>query len=272
MANWQTHYPPYEGEAPYLYFAFADADRDRVWPLIRRLLRRGCRIWYAAGPAGSAEELLQRQRRALGAELTLLYASEAARRDTETKGAVLVNQREGRPILVLDADRGDSVLAFGLREDIPHLAAFSSTRAEDLEAALIRTEGFTQAVIGQPIAVRDLGLVGRLARGLCVLAAAMLLVMVLGTTVFTWFQSKGESLPFSDPVIRQAAESALGGTVTAEKAGAITTLTLDRLPDSWEDLSLLPAVERVRLPQTAVMEADALPSGVIIVLTGGEAP
>ena len=37
MKNWWKRFPPYEGEEPYLYFAFADADARRVWPVLRAL-------------------------------------------------------------------------------------------------------------------------------------------------------------------------------------------------------------------------------------------
>ena len=77
MKNWWKRFPPYEGEEPYLYFAFADADARRVWPVLRLLLERGCRVWYSTGSAGSAEEVLYRQVRSGGAQLTLLYLTDA---------------------------------------------------------------------------------------------------------------------------------------------------------------------------------------------------
>ena len=55
MKNWQKQYPPYEGGEGYLYFAFADGDAGKVWPVMRTLLQRGVRVWYCGGPAGSAE-------------------------------------------------------------------------------------------------------------------------------------------------------------------------------------------------------------------------
>ena len=123
MKSWQKQYPPYEGEEPYLYYAFADADAKRVWPLMRLLLARGCRVWYAAGKAGSAEELLRRQKRASGAALTLVWLTDAARGDADLKSALLTNQSAGRPILCLDADEGDGGLSMGLYESTPHLSA-----------------------------------------------------------------------------------------------------------------------------------------------------
>ena len=82
--------PPYEGEEPYLYFAFAEADSRKVRRIFRALLERGCRVWYCLGPAGSSDELLRRQRRAEGAELTLVYLSDAVCADRDTNGFVMV--------------------------------------------------------------------------------------------------------------------------------------------------------------------------------------
>ena len=119
MKNWWKRFPPYEGEEPYLYFAFADADARRVWPVLRLLLERGCRVWYSTGSAGSAEEVLYRQVRSGGAQLTLLYLTDAVCADGDTKSNLLVNQKQDRPILCLDPDGADRRLAMGLREDIP---------------------------------------------------------------------------------------------------------------------------------------------------------
>ena len=58
MKNWHKYFPPYEGEEPYLYVAFAAADEKKVWKILRPLLERGCRVWYRFGPAGGADNLL----------------------------------------------------------------------------------------------------------------------------------------------------------------------------------------------------------------------
>ena len=79
--KWMKQIPPYEGNQPYLYLAFAEEDSRRVWKLLRPLLARGCRVWYAAGAAGSPEELLRRQERAGNATLTAVYLSRAVTED-----------------------------------------------------------------------------------------------------------------------------------------------------------------------------------------------
>ena len=138
MKSWQKKVPPYEGTEPYLYLAFADADAGKVWGVLRPLLERGCRVWYAAGSAGSPEELLRRQERAGNAALTAVYLSRAVTEDKDTKSAVLANQSMNRPILCLDDDGEDRTLAMGLRETTPHIPVYRYRDKAEAEEELVR--------------------------------------------------------------------------------------------------------------------------------------
>ena len=272
MKNWQKQVPPYEGADAYVYFAFADGDVGRVWPIMRTLLRRGVRVWYCTGPAGSAEELLHRQERSRGAALTLLYLTDAAVADKDSKSRILVNQNRGQSILCLDPDGVDRRLSMGLREDVPHLALQSCRSAEDLEDALIRAEGFTQELFGEPTAVEQDKLLGRLSLGISLLAAALLLLAFAGYRHFGWFRPNyADEITIRDEVILDAARQAAGGgALTGEKAAQIRSPRLDELPESWEELALLPALERIELPQQALLDGETLPEGdYVIELSGG---
>jgi hypothetical protein len=46
---------PYQGNDPYLFISYAHADRDRVFPELEVLARRGYRFWYDDGIQPSAE-------------------------------------------------------------------------------------------------------------------------------------------------------------------------------------------------------------------------
>ena len=272
MKNWQKRFPPYEGEKPYLYFAFAEADARRVWPVVRLLLERGCRAWYSLGPAGSAEKLLHRQERARGAALTLLYLTDAACADADTKSSVLVNQNRDRPILCLDPDGTDRRLAMGLREDIPHLPLYRLNGRGELENALIHAEGFSQKILGDPVKVEEGSLVGKLAAGFCALAVLLALISFMGVRYLHWFRpSPEDEVSFYDPAIAAALrEAARGGAITEELTGEIRVLALKDLPESWDELEKLPALERIVLPQGALTEESELPPMELEVqLTGG---
>ena len=275
MRDWRKQAPPYEGEEPYLYLAFADADAVRIGELVRLLKKRGLRIWYSTGPAGSADELLRRQQRALGAELTVVYLTDAMTQDQDGKASILVNQKNGKKILCIDRDATDRALTMGLHESIPHLAAWQYPKTEDLEEALIRSDGFTQEMFGEPVLLKKNGLAGRLTAVLCVFAVLLVLGSVLGLTVFHWFRPAApqDEVVLTDETIRAAVRTAVGGAVlTEENTSAIEELRLDGLPADWEDLEKLPGLRRIALPQEAVLEADSLPDGnLVVVLTGGDA-
>ena len=275
MKDWRKQAPPYEGEEPYLYLAFADADAGKLGELVRLLKKRGLRIWYSTGPAGSAEELLRRQQRALGAEMTVVYLTDAMTQDQDGKASVLVNQKNGRKILCLGRDETDRALTMGLHESVPHLAAWKYSKTEDLEEALIRSDGFTQEMFGEPVLLEKGGMTGRLTALLCTLAVLLVLGSFLGLRVFHWFQPEipQDEVVLADETIRGAVRAAVGGGVlTEENTAAIEELRLDSLPSSWEDLEKLPGLQRIALPQEAVMTAESLPDGnLVVVLTGGDA-
>lgn len=275
MKDWRKQAAPYEGEEPYLYLAFADADAGRIGDLVRLLKKRGLRIWYSTGPAGSADELLRRQQRALGAEMTVVYLTDAMTRDQDGKASILVNQKNGRKILCIDRDASDRALTMGLHENVPHLAAWKYAKTEDLEEALIRSDGFTQEMFGEPVLLKKSGLTGGLTAALCAFALLLVLGSVLGLTVFHWFRPAApqDEVEFADETIRNAVRAAAGGAVlTEENTAAVEELRLDSLPESWEDLEKLPGLTRLALPQEAVLEAENLPDGnFVLVLTGGDA-
>ena len=61
-----------------------------------------------------------------------------------------------------------------------------------------------------------------------------------------------------------------GGVITEELALSITHLRLDSLPERWEDLALLPALEEITLPQQSLLGEGELPEGdYAIELIGG---
>lgn len=269
MTNWQKKYPPYEGEEPYLYFAFADEDARKAWRVMKVLLARGCRVWYCTGVAGNSRELLRRQERASGAALTLLYLTDALESDKDSKTRIMVNQKDQKALLGLDTDRKNHNLAMDIHESTPSIPLYRLKKDEDLEMELIRAEGFTQNMIGKPVTFRS-SWMGKLTGVLLLLT-----VLLVGGCVLSFQKNRthGDTVKFSDPVIREAARAAAGGgALTEESVLQIRTIRLKELPESWEDLSLLKDLQAVVLPQEAVVEASELPEGSFrLVLSGGAA-
>ena len=274
MKTWMKQIPPYEGDYPYLYLAFAEADSARVGKLLRPLLARGCRVWYSVGPAGSAEELLHRQERASGAALTAVYLTDAACADRDTKSAVLVNQKYNRPIICLDPDGKDRRLSMNLRETIPHISLYQASGSEEWESAILHAEGFSQDMLGEPIKIRYGGdVTKKLTLLFCLLAMLLAALSFVGFRCLNWFRpSLRDETEISDPVLQTAIRQAAGGgAITQEGLETIDFLSLSALPQSWEELALLPSLERIELPQQALLDGAELPDGdYTIELSGGD--
>lgn len=273
MKQWMKQFPPYEGDQPYLYFAFAAADSIRVWKLVRPLLARGCRLWYCCGPAGSAEELLHRQERAHSAALTVVYLTDAACADKDTKSAVLVNQKINRPILCLDPDGTDRRLSMNLREDVPTISLYRLQNSAEIESAILHAKGFSQDMLGEPVRFGETGTLKRLSVLFCILAVVIAAVAFAGWQYLSWFRPEvQDEILISDPALQAAVRQAVGGgAITGELASEITALRLNRLPESWAELSLLPRLQRIELPQQALLGNAQLPDGdYVIALSGGD--
>lgn len=265
---------PYEGEEPYLYLAFAQEDSRKVWKILRPLLERGCRVWYFLGPSGTADEYLHRQKRAAGAALTLLYLSDAACADIDTKTNVLVNQEAAKPILCLDPDEKDRRLFMGLREEIPHLSLSHLSGSGKVEEAILHGAGFSQELIGEPVRIRESSALKRLAWLFCALAIVTGILVLITARHLRRIQTSEAAVQeetFRDPVLQAGVREALGESpMTQEALSGITTLRLNDVPESWEELSALPSLERIELPQQSLLQGEPLPeTDYVIVLRGG---
>lgn len=271
--KWMKQIPPYEGDQPYLYLAFAEEDSGRVWKLLRPLLARGCRVWYCVGPAGSAEELLYRQERCEKAWLTVVYLTDALCADRDSKSAVLVNQKYNRPILCLDPDEKDRRLDMNLRETVPHVSLYQLS-SEEWEGAVLHAEGFSQDMLGEPIRIGDDSkTIKKLTLTFCALALLLAVVSFAGFRVFGWFSPAArDEVDIRDPAIRFAVRQAVGGgAITEERANEVSFLRFRELPESWEELELLPHLQRIELPQLSLLDGVELPDGDWIVeLSGGD--
>ena len=69
-----------------------------------------------------------------------------------------------------------------------------------------------------------------------------------------------------------ARNAAGGGALSEESLTDIQVLRLTQLPESWDDLTMLPALEQIEIPQKAAIQAENLPvDSYRIVLYGGAA-
>jgi hypothetical protein len=77
----------------------------------------------------------------------------------------------------------------------------------------------------------------------------------------------------TDQVLRSALrEAAGGGPITKDLVTGLSSLDLDAMPESWEDLSLLPALTEISLPQEALLGDAPLPDGPYTIRLKGGTP
>ena len=221
--------PPYEGGDPYLYLCFAEKDREAVFPLLEHLYRRGVRIWYSTETTSNIGKLNRQQERMNGASLVVLYLTENVRRTGSEKNTLLYYQRQGKPVISIDTDGGDNELSVGLTPAAKHIDGQTLRSAEELEAALIRTDGFSQELIGDPPVVKNTA--GRAAA--VILAAALLVagISYYGYKRFGWFVTWIMPQP-AQAITRELAE---------ELAGSLKVYETEARPNETEEkLKALP--------------------------------
>ena len=239
---------------------------------LRLLYERGCRVWYSRGKADGPEEVLRRQARYRGAALTMVYLSDEACKDQNTKSSVLVNQKFDSPIVCLDPDGKDRLLAMGLRESVPRIPLYRLRSGEALEEAIFHAEGFSQELLGEPVMIRRDSILPKLV--LCALAVVLSVLFFTGVreSVTEVIQLTDE-VELRDPVLLSAVRKAAGGgAITQELMENLKSVDLSGMPESWDDLTLLPALEEIRIPQEALLGGAPLPEGeYTIILTGGGA-
>lgn len=228
MSRIERRCPPYEGSDPYLYLCFAERDSEAVFPLLEHLYQRGIRIWYNMESTADMEELNRQQERMNGASLVVLYLTDNVRETGSKKNTLLYYQQQGKPVISIDTDNGDNELSVGLTQAAKHIDGKTLRNAEELEAALIRTDGFSQELIGDAPAVRNH--IGRAAAIILVIALLVAGVSYFGYKQFGWFVTWLPT-PTPPPIVTPTPAPVLVGNVREDlktnlKAGLSGSLTI----------------------------------------------
>ena len=210
MSKIERRCPPYEGGDPYLYLCFAEQDSEAVFPLLEHLYRRGIRIWYNVESTADMGELNRQQERMNGASLVVLYLTDNVREAGNKKNTLLYYQQQGKPVISIDTDDGDNELSVGLTEAAKHIDAQTVRNAEELEAELIRTEGFSQELIGDPPAAKNH--FGRAAAVILAIALLVAGVSYFGYKQYGWFVTWLPT-PTPPPAVTPEPEPVLVGNV-----------------------------------------------------------
>ena len=126
--------------------------------------------------------------------------------------------------------------------------------------------------LGEPVKIRRDSILPKLSLVLCALAVVLSVLFFTGVreSVAEVIQITDE-VELSDPVLLSAVRKAAGGgAVTQELVENLKSVDLSGMPESWDDLALLPSLEEIRIPQEALLGGAPLPEGeYTIILTGG---
>lgn len=266
-------FPPYAGSDPYLYFCFAERDRETVFPLLEQLFLRGCRIWYSPENTADIGKLNHQQERINNASLVVAYLSENARIDERIKASLLYCQQT-KPVICIDTDDGDNELVFGLTASARHVDGKKGRNIGEVEADLIREEGFSQELIGDPVRNTGSGRKG-LTVALITAAAVAAAVMTLqiGRQQLGWFPTPSpppsvsaaaetlapsvmpDTVSFDDEELTETLRETLGGgQITEERLGEIKELILKKAGGNLSFLDQLPNLETLKVPQSLAAE------------------
>lgn len=234
-------YPPYTGSEPYVFLCFAKEDAATVEPLLSRLYRRGCRVWYLTGESSSISEETKNQERMKNAGLVIAFCTKAFLKSS-AKGQMMFLQSKNIPLIAIDRVETNN-LSLGLREDTVHVKALDGITYET-EADLISSEVFSQDFIG-PAVAENSNLPKIIFTVLAVLTAAALVIFALMYSGVIHF-GRQDSAP-------------------------VTELFLDRLPDDLEELKQYPELKKIIIPQSEADRALPLLENYTVVIKGGSA-
>ena len=212
-----------------------------------------------------------------GASLVLVYLTAAFRADTEAKAHALACQMRGQKLLCLNTDGGNAGLSIGLHPDTPQLQLKGAT-PEEIEDALLRADGFTQELIGEPVRIG-----AQWVRTLAIVTVVLAALVLGGTLAYSYLRPKDTSEPltqpedtvtFSDPLLTEAVRDAVGGPITEEALLSVTALRFSLLPSDLSELSRLPNLTRIELDQSTAIAASeqvwTLSDTYEVVLRGGD--
>lgn len=293
MAAYEKQYPPYTGNDPYLFLCFSAPAGKKTLGLLSRLCLRGVRVWYPLKSSAARAEREASDRRMLSASLTVILLDEAFRNDPAAKGRLLACQRAGHRIICLNTDGGDSGLSIGLLPGAEEIRFSRGARAEELEYELIRSEGFSRELIGEPGRQKSsffkTAVILTLSLTVLLLAAGLIRYLFAprpaGPVPPSTEQTPepqatalpGDTVSFSDASVREAVRETLGGgLLSEERLIEVSSLRLegDTLPEDLSDLASLPSLKTVLLSQAAAKEVPSRSelSGYEIELYGGQTP
>lgn len=229
MNSLYKKYPPYEGDEPYIYYCFTKNAAEDASGLLEKLWERGCRVWYYVGMTTDLKEEKRRHERLTEAGLTVVYKTRDLK-DDKAVSDMMYTQSLDIPVIAIDAEDVQN-LSLDLRENTPNVPAEGKS-AEEIEQALIGTEGFSYEFIGERPKPD-------ISKALKVIAAVMIALAITGAALFGL--SAAGIIQLGTPAVDPE---------------TVTELRLDTVPGDLSGLEQYPILEKIILSPEAVEAAD----------------
>ena len=276
--NIQKSYPPYMGDEPYVYFAFASSEAKEAERILAGLYNRGVRVWYCLGPGKTLRESDEQTVRIRNASMLLIYISSTGDKDDFFTANIGYFLNLGKPALLLASDRfTGGGMAFLLNSRLARLTMSDRQDIDALCGDILRSDGFSMDLIGEP-QQRSRSAARTVTLAVFAVLAALIAVFAIGVSRH-WFReapSRLDTITVTDAAIEKAARYALSpdgyAALTEESVSSIRRLSLDTLPAEESELVLFENLETVAVPQdlvSGIAEDSALWS-YTIVLEGDE--
>jgi hypothetical protein len=103
---------PYEGNQPFIFVSYKQQDIASIAPIIHRLIRCGCNVWYDRGIPGGAEWDALIEEKLAQCQMVLLFVSQLAIRSKYVRREVKFADALGKPIISVKLE--DAILEHGM--------------------------------------------------------------------------------------------------------------------------------------------------------------
>ena len=260
--NLEKTYPPYDGKDPYVYLSFRDEDKGRVRPFLKRLYQRGVRVGYATGKVTGLDEAEKVMNRIKQADCFVACTTKDCIKDTSFKDRVIyVEGLPEKKLVVLEMDEltESDYLGLGISKGAQKIDGKNDSSGEKSEDAILHAEGFTTKMIGEPPVPPP--------PPWAKIITIFMIVLAVAASGFLAYRivtaEPKDAVVISDPVVRTTVRETVSDNkktpLTEENVATVTELVFTEVPESFEELALLPNLEKITIPQSGMSKLSDSP-------------
>ena len=137
-------FEPYQGDKPYIFVSYAHKNKEQVWPILKRMISQGFRIWYDEGIDPGTEWDTEIAQHIDQCDYFISFISEAYCNSDNCRDELSYSRdlRKKRLLVYLEDVALDSGLAMRLNR-IQAIHKYTYKNEEDFYKKLFRTQGIS---------------------------------------------------------------------------------------------------------------------------------